>query len=344
MRWQMYNFFLNSKDFFLFFFKYLLIRGWEIGKKEISLQRYSSEMKILETNLENKYTFKERTSDIKQLLKIGLSFSVVFSSLAGYALAPTEFSWYTLIALAIGGFCMVGASNAFNQVIEKDTDGLMNRTMNRPLPTGRMSVTTAMTIAITLTIIGLAVLYSLHPKVAFFGALSIFLYTSAYTPLKAVTPFSVFVGAIPGAIPFMLGWVAATGQFSIEAGTLFLIQFFWQFPHFWAIGWLQHEEYQKAGYNLLPTGRKDKNSIKQIILYTICMVLVSIIPVFGRTGYFYISIYTAVIIVLIGFVMLYFAFLLLKEPTNTTARKLMLASVIYITLIQVIYIIDKLFH
>jgi protoheme IX farnesyltransferase len=165
-----------------------------------------------------------------------------------------------------------------------------------------------------------------------------------YTPLKPITPLAVFVGAFPGAIPFMLGWVAATNHFGIEAGTLFLIQFFWQFPHFWAIGWLQDEEYKKAGFNMLPMGKKDKGAVRQIILYTLLMIAVSIIPVLQRTGDFYILPATAVVIFVLGLGMLYFAVKLLNEPSNFVARKLMLASVLYITVVQIIYVIDRFLH
>ena len=193
---------------------------------------------------ETKTSMHTLLSDLKQLTKVGLSMSVVFSSVAGYLLAVEVINFTILSLLALGGFFMVGASNAFNQIIEKDIDGLMQRTKYRPLPTGRMSVNVAMFIAVLFTILGISILYSINPKTALFGAISIFIYTCAYTPLKSVTPLTVFVGAIPGAIPFMLGWVAATGDFGIEAGFLFMIQFFWQFPHFWAIGWLQFEEYK----------------------------------------------------------------------------------------------------
>jgi protoheme IX farnesyltransferase len=283
-------------------------------------------------------------SDLKQLTKVGLSLSVVFSSVAGYLLAVETINYTTLILLAVGGFLMVGASNAFNQVIEKDTDALMKRTQNRPLPTGRMSVNVALTIAILFTILGISILYSINAKTALFGAISIFLYTSVYTPLKSVTPLTVFVGAIPGAIPFMLGWVAATNQFSIEAGILFMIQFFWQFPHFWAIGWLQYEEYKKAGFNMLPMNTKDKGAVKQIIFYTVIMILVSIVPVLRVSGEFYIYPLTAVIIALLGIVMLYYGVQLHKSEDNTDARKLMLASVLYITVVQIIYVVDKFLH
>lgn len=295
-------------------------------------------------SIENKSTIKNFVSDFKQLTKVGLSLSVVFSSIAGYLLAVEVVDTFIIIQLAIGGYFMVGASNAFNQVIEKDTDSLMKRTMNRPLPTGRMTASTALTIAFLFTTLGIVILYNINEKSALFGAISIFLYTSVYTPLKSVTPLAVFVGAIPGAIPFMLGWVAATNQFGIEAGFLFLIQFFWQFPHFWAIGWLQFEEYQKAGFNMLPMNKKDKGAIKQIIFYTLIMILVSIAPVLKVTGAFYIYPATAVIIVLIGGSMLYYGIQLYKTESNIEARKLMLSSVIYITLVQIIYVIDKFLH
>ncbi len=282
--------------------------------------------------------------DFKQLTKVGLSLSVVFSSVAGYLLAAQTIDWKIVFLLAVGGYFMVGASNAYNQIIEKDTDALMSRTKIRPLPTGRMSVNTAFIIAVIMTVLGIGILYTINQKVAFFGAISIFLYTSAYTPLKSVTPFSVFVGAIPGAIPFMLGWVAATNDFSIEPGILFLIQFFWQFPHFWAIGWFNYDEYHKAGFNMLPTRRKDTNTVRQIILYIVSMMLVSIIPVFHKTGTFYIYTVTAVIVLLLGAIMLYYAIKLYKDRTDKTARHLMLSSVLYITLLQIIYVVDKFLH
>lgn len=291
-----------------------------------------------------KSSIKAFVSDFKELTKIRLSFSVVFSSIAGYSLAVTTVDYFTIFLLAIGGFFMVGASNAFNQVIEKDTDALMKRTMNRPLPTGRMSVITALVIAFSFTLFGIAILYSINAKSALFGAISIFLYTCAYTPLKSVTPLAVFVGAFPGAIPFMLGWVAATGNFGIEAGFLFMIQFFWQFPHFWAIGWLQFEEYKKAGFSMLPMNRKDKGAVKQILFYTVIMILVSVSPVLKMTGSFYIHPITALVVFLMGLGMLYYGIKLHSSQSNTDARKLMLASVLYITLVQIVYVVDKFLH
>ncbi|CAI8164926.1 MAG: Protoheme IX farnesyltransferase 1 [Polaribacter sp. SA4-10] len=297
------------------------------------------------TTISGNYTgIKMLITDVKQLIKVGLSLSVVFSSVAGYLLAIEKVNYSTLSLLALGGFLMVGASNAFNQIIEKDTDALMKRTRNRPLPTSRMSVNLALTIAIIFTIVGLGILYYINAKSAMFGAISIFLYTSAYTPLKSVTPLTVFVGAIPGAIPFMLGWVAATNEFGIEAGILFMIQFFWQFPHFWAIGWLQFDEYKKAGFNMLPMNTKDKAAVKQIIFYTTIMILVSVVPVLRITGDFYIHPLTAVIVALLGCLMLYYAIKLHNTLKDIEARKLMLASVLYVTVVQIIYVIDKFLH
>ena len=280
-------------------------------------------------------------SDFKEITKIRLSLSVVFSSLAGYLLGADTVSFYTLILLAFGGYFMVGASNAFNQIIERDLDALMERTKNRPIPAGRMSVNTAFIIASVFTVFGIIILYIINPQTAMFGAISIFLYTSAYTPLKTKTPLSVFVGAIPGAIPFMLGWVAATDDFGIEPGILFMLQFFWQFPHFWAIGWFLHNDYKKAGFNLLPTGKQDKGTAVQIILYTVWTIIVSIIPVFGFTGTLHLTIVGAIVVFILGLVMLYYAVQLFKKMTVVAARQLMLASVLYITLVQVIYVLDK---
>ena len=285
-----------------------------------------------------------RLQDYKQLTKLGLSLSVVFSSVAGYLLGAEVVDVSNIILLSIGGYLMVGASNAFNQVIERETDALMKRTQDRPIPQGRMSVMSAMAIAISFTLIGIGILYTLNPKSALFGAISIFLYTCVYTPLKPITPLAVFVGAFPGAIPFMLGWVAATDQFGIEAGFLFMIQFFWQFPHFWAIGWLQYEDYKKAGFRMLPMGKKDKGAVRQIILYTFLMIFVSVLPVFQKTGRFYIHPATAVLIFSLGLSMLYHAVKLLKNPSKIVARKLMLASVLYISAVQIIYVADRFLH
>lgn len=306
--------------------------------------RFKNANKITLNPTNNTLSLKSIFTDFKEITKAGLAISVLFSSIAGYLLGFSTqfpFSWSTLMMLMIGGYCMVGASNAFNQVIEKDLDALMDRTKNRPVPSGRMSVNTALLIASLLTIVGLVLLYLINPKTAMFGAISIFLYTCLYTPLKTKTPLSVFVGAFPGAIPFMLGWVAATGNFGIEAGTLFLIQFFWQFPHFWSIGWFLYEDYEKAGFFMLPTGKKDDKTALQTILYTVWLIIASLLPCLGFTGQLFISPIAAVLVFLLGLMMLYYAFRLRRLGTSKAAKSLMLSSVFYITMLQIVYIIDK---
>jgi protoheme IX farnesyltransferase len=280
-------------------------------------------------------------SDFKEITKMRLALSVVFSSIAGYLLGVDQVNFTTLFLLALGGYFMVGASNAYNQIIEKDLDALMDRTKNRPIPAGRMTVRTAFVIATVFTILGISILYYINPQTAMFGAVSIFLYTCAYTPLKTKTPLAVFVGAIPGAIPFMLGWVAATNEFGIEPGTLFALQFFWQFPHFWAIGWFLYNDYKKGGFFMLPTGKQDKGTAVQTIMYTIWTIIVSIVPVFGVTGKLELSYVAATVVFGLGLFMLYYAIQLFKKMTEKAAKQLMLASVSYITLIQIIYVVDK---
>lgn len=282
--------------------------------------------------------------DFVEITKARLSISVVVSTIAGYLLGFNEehpFQWMVLLLLIVGGYCMVGASNVFNQIIEIELDAKMDRTKNRPLPSERISKQNAAVFGSVLAIIGLVILYNVNPKTAMFGAISIFMYVSLYTPLKTLTPLSVFVGAFPGAIPFMLGWVAATGHFGIEAGTLFIIQFFWQFPHFWAIGWFLFDDYKKAGFFMLPTGKRDKKTALQTILYTIWMIIASVIPVFGFTGNLFLSTFSAALVLLLGLWMLFYAFKLYNQMDAKAARKLMIVSVSYISMLQIIYVIDK---
>ena len=280
-------------------------------------------------------------NDFLQLTKFRLALSVVFSSVAGYLLAVDQVETKILIGLFIGGFAMVGASNAINQLIEKDLDALMSRTKNRPLPTGRMSVLVAAIIATFLTVLGVMVLYAINLKTALFGLLSIFIYTCIYTPLKTISPLAVFVGAFPGAIPFMLGWVAATGKFGIEPGTLFMVQFFWQFPHFWAIGWMLDDDYKKAGFKMLPSGNPDRLTAFQIVFYTLWTIVISLLPATSYTGNLHLSIPGAILILIIGLYLLYYAIKLMQLKTKDAAKKLMFASIGYITILQLIYVIDK---
>lgn len=277
----------------------------------------------------------------KEITKFRLSVSVLFSSVAGYFLGADVVRFDLLSLLIVGGYCMVGASNVFNQIIERDLDGLMERTKSRPLPAGHITVNRALILGVILTIIGLTALYWINPKTAMFGAISIFLYVSIYTPLKTKTPLAVFVGAFPGAIPFMLGWVAAQGSFGIEPGTLFMMQFFWQFPHFWAIGWFLDEDYKRAGFKMLPTGKRDKGTAIQIVLYSIWTAMTALIPIAHKTGTLKMSLYSGFIVALLGIWLVWAAVRLYRLRTKIAARKLMLVSVAYLTLIQIIFIIDK---
>ena len=280
-------------------------------------------------------------SDFLKLTKFRLAVSVVFSSVAGYLLAVDQIDMSILLGLFFGGFAMVGASNAFNQWIEKDKDVLMIRTMDRPLPAGRMKNLTALSIASLLTLAGIYILNNINFKTALFGSLSIFMYTCIYTPLKSLTPLSVFVGAFPGAIPFMLGWVAATGSFGIEPGLLFMIQFFWQFPHFWAIGWMMDDDYKKAGFKMLPTGNPDRATAFQIVFYTFWTIIISITPFTQYSGDLSLSLEAVVGLILIGIYFLYHALILMQKRTKDAARKLMYASITYISLLQITYVLDK---
>ena len=294
---------------------------------------------------QNKTTLLSNTglslTDFSELTKFRLSITVVISSIAGYFLAVDTVHYPTLLLLVVGGYAMVGASNVFNQVFEKDLDGLMERTMNRPLPRERIQPNTALFIGVVLTLIGIAALYIINIKTAFFASISIFLYACLYTPLKQRTSLSVFVGAFPGAIPFMLGWVAATNEFGIEPGVLFMVQFFWQFPHFWAIGWLMHDQYENAGFKMLPSGKPDQITAFQIVFYTFWTVLISLIPAFQYTGKLYLTLPAACLVGVLGVFFLYAGIQLMYLKTDKAARFLIRASIIYITGIQLIYVLDK---
>ena len=255
----------------------------------------------------------------------------------------SEFDFEIFLYLVVGGLMMVSASNIFNQVIERDLDALMQRTKGRPLPMGQISVNNALVLGFTFVISGLTFLYIISPLCAMLGAISIFIYACVYTPLKLITPLSVFVGAIPGAIPFMLGWVAATNELGVEALALFLMQFFWQFPHFWAIAWWQNDEYEKAGFKMLPTGKKDKSTTFQIIFYSFWAIIMSIVPYFNVTGDLSLSTYGLVIVLMLGMFLLFYSFQLFKTSTTQNAKVLMYVSILYLTLVQIVYLIDNLF-
>src|SRR6056300_782942 len=280
-------------------------------------------------------------TDFTELTKVRLSVSVVISSIAGYFLAVDVVNHSTLLLLTIGGYAMVGASNVFNQVFEKDLDKLMERTQNRPLPKNRIHPNTALFIGVILTLIGIASLCIINIKTAFFASISIFLYACLYTPLKQRTSLSVFVGAFPGAIPFMLGWVAATNEFGIEPGVLFMVQFFWQFPHFWSIGWVMHDQYENAGFKMLPSGKPDQITAFQIVFYSFWTVLISLLPAFHYTGKLYLTLPATILVGLLGIFFIYSGIQLMSKKSDKAARFLIRASILYITGIQLIYVLDK---
>ena len=282
-------------------------------------------------------------SIIKEITKFRLTISVVFSSFISYLLGAAEVNYIQLFYLISGGILIVSSSNIFNQIIERDLDKLMKRTQNRPLPKNEITPIAALFLAIVMSVIGLIFMCLINIKVAILAALSIFLYTAVYTPTKLISPFSVFIGAIPGAFPFMIGWVAATNHIGIEALTLFLMQFFWQFPHFWSIGWSQNSDYEKAGFKMLPTGKKDKSTSAQILFYSIWAVLISILPYFGITGELKLSIIGVLVVIILGSYLIYKSYILFLDGKNENAKKLMLTSVIYLTLVQLTFLFDKIF-
>lgn len=286
-------------------------------------------------------SFAAKAKAVLALTKARLNLSVVYSAIAGYLLGADSVSLWDVLLLSLGGFLVVGSANGFNQVLERDRDALMKRTMNRPLPTGKLTVLEAMISCTLMAFAGLWLLFLINPLTVGFGAFALFMYVLVYTPLKARGPIAVFVGAFPGAIPALLGWVAATNKFGIEPGTLFAIQFLWQFAHFWAIGWIADEDYKKAGYVLLPSGKRDGRTATQILIYTVFTVPVSLLPFFGLTGMLSLSAVGAILVLLAGIYFIYKAIILFKTREVKDARALMFASILYLPLVQLIYVVDK---
>jgi protoheme IX farnesyltransferase len=275
------------------------------------------------------------------LLKFRLSFTVVFSGAIGYLLAAKQpIDWMHMLIFCIGGFLVTGASNIINQIIEVDLDKLMRRTANRPLPTGRLSIVEAAVFASIIGFAGLFLLFTfINLLTALFTFLSLVLYAFVYTPLKRVGPIAVFVGAFPGALPPLIGWVAATNMLEVGAFTLFSIQFVWQFPHFWAIAWVADEDYKRAGFKLLPNrGGKDLQTAFQIMIYTLFLLPLSVLPAkFGITG-----LNAALIAVVCGSLFLIQTFYLMKECSRKAALQMMFGSFLYLPLVQIAFLWDKI--
>lgn len=287
-----------------------------------------------------------------QLLKFKLSITVVFSAMIGYLLGFDQFNLYHFIYLVLGGFLVTGSANAFNQILEKEKDKLMSRTAIRPLPKDNLSVTQAIFFASVIGFIGLFLLNKINPqgtfygamsKSSFFGLISLLLYVLSYTPLKRVSTISIFVGAIPGAIPFLLGYVAATDNFDLAAGTLFAIQFFWQFPHFISIAWVQHDDYKKAGFKMLFGGEKNKFPAVISVITSLFMTGISISPfIFDITG-LSLSFYALILVLFLGVWFTLKSVKLFKKTDDISARELMLASFAYLPTMQMVYVLDRLF-
>ena len=276
-----------------------------------------------------------KAKSLFKLTKFTLSALVVFSAIITFFTVAETYNWKQVMAICLGGFLVTAAANGFNQIIEKDLDKLMNRTKLRPIPTGNLTVNQAFIICAIFGIIGTMMLWIFtNPLSGIIGFVSIILYALIYTPLKRVTPFSVFVGAIPGALPTLIGAIAATdgfGHVSFFALLLFCIQFFWQFPHFWAIAWVSHDDYQRAGFFMLPSkGGRDKSSRSQILVYTLSLFPIALTPfIFNFSGWM-----SATVVSCMGLIFIIQAYNLYKSGTIEDARKLMFGSFIYLPLVQ----------
>jgi protoheme IX farnesyltransferase len=284
--------------------------------------------------------FIQKLKDYQQLMKLNLSMLVVFSSVVGYVIVPElKVEFTKLILLLLGGILVTAAANASNEILERDTDKLMKRTMNRPLPDTRMSVIEAIIFSAITLVSGLIILYSFNIKSALLALFCYVLYTFIYTPLKRISPISVLVGAIPGSLPCLIGWVAATNHMgSLAAWTLFIIQFFWQFPHFWAIAWIGHEDYEKAGMKMLPSkGKIGHFTASQCVLYSAILIPLSALPMVVGLGGFI----SVIGLLLGGFWMLYKSILFLKDNSDANARQVMFASFVYLPLVLITLVIDK---
>ncbi|MFZ6050910.1 heme o synthase [Halocola ammonii] len=301
-------------------------------------------MKTTETIVQDRSASSSKVKDIAMLFKLRLTVLVVISAALGYLMAVPQVHWTSLILLCLGGVLLTGASNSFNQVWEKDNDRLMDRTSNRPLPAGRMSVVEALVYGTIAGIAGIAILwYFLNPLSGVLGALSLFVYVFVYTPMKQHTSLAVFAGAFPGAVPPMLGYVAGSGTFGLEPGILFAVQFMWQFPHFWAIAWVAEKDYAKVNYKLLPFKEgRSKRSAFQILLYSLFLLPVGLLPWAFPQGDPMVGNIAMVTVVVCTLLFIYQAFKLYRTCAVQDAKKLMFASFFYLPIVQIIYVIDKL--
>lgn len=286
--------------------------------------------------------FVVKVREVAALFKLRLASLVVFSAALGYLMGVPEgaFSWTAILVLSLAGFLVTGASNALNQVIEQDQDALMSRTNERPLVRGTLSSREAVVLAAIAGMAGVGLLWmQFGPLCGVLGLLALFMYAALYTPMKRLSPWAVFVGALPGAIPPMLGFVAAQGHFGLGPGLQFFVQFMWQFPHFWAIAWVLDDDYAKAGFRLLPSaGGRDGHSAAWILWSALLLVPSGLLPwAFGFSGG-----WSAVAATLAGLLMVVPAVKLFRSHEKADARRLMFASFIHLPVVQLAYVFDRI--
>lgn len=284
-----------------------------------------------------KMSFREKMKAYMVFTKFRLSSSVIISALSGYLFAGGRGGW-EIFCLLFGGMLVTAASNGSNQIWERNLDGLMGRTAKRPLPTGQMTVNEAVIVVAVCLIVGLGLLSTLNLYSVLLGFAAYISYVFMYTPMKRKSPWAVFVGAFPGAIPPMLGAIAHTNEFGLVTGVLFFVQFTWQFPHFWAIAWVAFDDYKDGGFSLLPSkSGKSKNSAFQIVAYSLALIPFSLLPwILGWTGNISMIIATA-----LGAGFFFYAYRLFLTLDDKDAKKLMFASIFYLPIIQFLYVFDK---
>jgi len=294
----------------------------------------------INNDLELNFALKDRVKHYFQLLKFRLSFTVAFSSAVGYVLGNRNFTWFEPLLIMLGGLLVTGSANIINQILEKDLDKLMKRTASRPIPRGYVSVMDAGIYSFLLGISGLLLLgFYFNMMAAALSLISLIIYGFIYTPLKRISPICVFVGAIPGGLPPMIGYIAATGTFGWEAGILFGIQFIWQFPHFWAIAWVLDDDYKKAGFRMLPMeGGKNLKTAVHIMMYTLLLIPLGMLPLqFGMAGKT-----SAVIAVVCGVLFLMQTFYLMQTCSKKAAMSIMFGSFLYLPIVQIAFVLDKI--
>jgi protoheme IX farnesyltransferase len=293
--------------------------------------------------IEGKWTqvLMQRLKDFQLLVKLRLSLTVVFSSVMAFLIASSgSIEWQSVLILAMGGFLVTGAANILNEVLEKDFDKLMKRTADRPLAAGRMQVADAVMAAGFMSMSGITLLALFNPWTAFLGMLSLVTYSFVYTPMKRISPAAVVVGAIPGALPTLIGCVAAQGELTLLGWSLFAIQFLWQFPHFWSIGWLGFEDYKKAGYKLFPEkdGKQDTSPALQALVYALLLIPTGLLPYYlGASG-----IISAVLVGIMSVAYAWFALGFYRQNDRKSALQLMFFSFIFIPVSLIVLYIDKL--